>query len=503
MKAMTPEQRQRLAWLLGNFDAYASNCLKILPKMGGDLVPLVFNSAQWHLHKAIEVQRQSNNGKVRALALKGRQQGISTYTEARLMWRMATIKGLKGYVLAHEQKASDNLFTMLERYYQNLPTHVKPLLGASNAKELVLAKMDSKAEVATAGTKGTGRSGTAQFLHGSEIAFWPNADEHFAGIGQTVPDLPGTEIILESTANGTANVFHELWQLAVSGKSDYLPVFIPWFWQLEYSRDVPADFELTPDEDEYRELYGLTMGQMAWRRNKIDTDFRGDTQLFDQEYPASAELAFASSSPKALIPASLVIAARKVRDVEAIGRKILGVDPAEYGDDETSCVLRQGRVAKKVGGWQGLGPMETVAKVSLLADRLGVDVINVDATNSAGITDRLIELGYPAVRVHFGSAARQDDLYVNCRDEMWGEMLEWLRDKPASIDDSDSLGAQLTSVEKTYDSKRRMKLEPKEKMKGRGLRSPDDADALALTFYGGKAAGKDEAARFRRMRGYA
>lgn len=70
---------------------------------------------------------------------------------------------------------------------------------------------------------------------------------------------------------------------------------MPWFWRAEYQRDVPEGFELTVDEEEYRRAFMLTLGQMAWRRNKIDTDFRGDTSLFDQEYPASAELAFASS----------------------------------------------------------------------------------------------------------------------------------------------------------------------------------------------------------------
>lgn len=496
MRGLTPEQRARLAEILSVYEDYASRYLRIIPKIGGALVPLQFNAAQKFLDRKINEQRQSTGGKVRAIVLKGRQQGISTYTEGRLLWRIGTTHGIKGYVLAHEQAASDNLFKMLSRYYENLPGPVQPALGASNAKELVFSRLESRVEVATAGSKDTGRSGTAQFMHASEVAFWPNADTHMAGIGQTVADAPGTEIILESTANGTANVFHEFWQMAVAGRSDYMPVFIPWFWQLEYTRDVPAGFELTDEEREYQEAFGCTMGQMVWRRNKIDTDFKGDVSLFDQEYPASAELAFASSSPRALISAALVMAARKVRGVEPIGPKILGVDPAEYGDDETSCMLRQGRVAIKLGGWQGLGPMETVAKVTVLADRYKVDAIHVDATNSAGITDRLRELGYPAVRVHFGEAARQDDLYVNCRDEMWGEMLDWLRDKPASIPDNNSLAAQLTGVQKSYDSKRRIKLEPKEAMKKRGLRSPDDADALALTFYQG-GVGTNDASAFR------
>lgn len=482
MKGMSPAEREALARIVTTFEDYARQWLRILPKAGGDLVPLHFNSAQQHIHRAIETQRESI-GRVRAIILKGRQQGASTYTEGRLLWSVATRMGVKAYVLAHEQAASDNLFRMVDRYYRHLPAFVRPALAASNAKELVFGALGSRIEVATAGTKGTGRSGTAQFLHGSEVAFWPHAAEHFSGIGQTVADAPDTEIILESTANGTANVFHEQWQAAVNRRSDYVPIFVPWFWQAEYTAPPAADWEASREDRDYGEAYGLTQGQLYWRRRKIDTDFRGDAGQFDREYPASPEVAFASSSPRALISAALVHAARKARGVEGVGPLILGVDPAEYGDDETSVMARRGRVAWKVDGWQGLGPMETVAKVGVIADQLQPDAIHIDATNSAGITDRLAELGYPVVRVHFGERARQEELYVTVRDEMWGDMLTWLQDKPASIPDDDGLAAQLTSVERSYDSSRRSRLEPKEKMKGRGLRSPDDADALALTMY--------------------
>jgi len=339
--------------------------------------------------------------------------------------------------------------------------------------------------------------------HNSEVGFWQQAAQHFAGIGQVVPDERATEIILESTANGTANVFHELWTMAIKGKSEYLPIFVPWFWQAEYQRTTPEGFELTVDEVEYREAFMLTLGQMAWRRNKIDTDFRGDVSLFDREYPASAELAFASSSPRSLIKATTVAKARRTRDLDAVGPRIMAVDPAEYGDDYTSVMFRQGRVSRRLGKWNGLGTMETVGKVGLIADREKPDVIFVDATGvGTGVADRLKEEGYPVTRVHFGESPRDGDRYVLRRDELWGEMSEWLEDGPVSIEDDDDFASQLTSVQYGYDSKRRIKLESKEQMKDRELHSPDDADALALTFYGAGAANKgQDAAEFRRKRG--
>lgn len=496
MKGMTPADRARLAEHITDLQQYASRYLRIAIKKGGAAVPLQFNAAQLYLHKMLEEQLRSV-GKVRALVLKGRQQGISTYYEARQFRNVATNRGRRAYILAHEQDASDNLFGMFSRYYQHLPQALKPILGASNSKEIYFARLDSRISVATAGTKGAGRSATSQYVHGSEVAFWPNAMSHLEGLGQTVADAPGTEVMLETTANGTANPFHDLWQLAIAGRSDYLPIFIPWFWQLEYRREIGEDFELSHEEQEYADAFGLDDEQMAWRRAKTASDFGDQSSRFDQEYPASAELAFAGSNPRALISGLLVAKARRVRGVEGIGPRIMGVDPAEYGDDETSVMLRQGRVAQKLDGWQGAGPMESVARIAVLADAHKPDVICVDATNSAGITDRLAELNYPVVRVHFGEAPTHVEQYVTMRDEMWGEMHKWLQDQPASIPDQNSLAAQLTSVERTYDSRRRMKLESKERMKARGLRSPDDADALATTFYPYGVIGHS-AARFKR-----
>jgi hypothetical protein len=221
---LTPAQRQHAMLLLAtDFGLFAPRILKILPKEGGPSVPLRMNAAQVHLHRKVEQQR-ADTGRVRAIVLKGRQQGISTYTERRYYWRITHQHGKRAVILTHEQKATDNLFSMVDRFWKHAPSDGRPHLGASNEKELVFDILGSRYEVATAGARNTGRGGTAQFFHGSEVAFWQFAAQHLAGIGQIVPDADGTEIIHESTANGTANVFHELWQLAVKGRSEIMPL---------------------------------------------------------------------------------------------------------------------------------------------------------------------------------------------------------------------------------------------------------------------------------------
>jgi hypothetical protein len=62
---------------------------------------------------------------------------------------------------------------------------------------LTFDRLDSGYRVGTAGTRGIGRSSTLQLFHGSEVAFWPFAETHLAGILQAVADRPGTEAVKE------------------------------------------------------------------------------------------------------------------------------------------------------------------------------------------------------------------------------------------------------------------------------------------------------------------
>jgi hypothetical protein len=321
--------------------------------------------------------------------------------------------------------------------------------------------------------------------HNSEFAFWANAEDHMAGLGQAVPDLDGTEVIMETTANGVGNLCHKMSMAALKGIGDYRLIFVPWFLQEEYRSTAPSDFVLVGEEKDYAETFKLDNDQMMWRRRKIQDDFRGDVALFDQEYPATVHLAFRRVSGNPLIdPAKVALARLPERcNIDPTGNRIMGVDPAEYGDDATAIVMRQGRKVDTVIRYYKRGPMEVAGLVAVEADRWKPDAINVDCTGvGSGVADRLIELGYPVNRVHFGERAIQNDIYGLRRDEMWGEMKRWLEDQPNSLPDDDSLEADLTAPQYTYDSSRRLKLESKEVMKRRGINSPDSADALALTF---------------------
>jgi len=429
------------------------------------------------------------------LILKGRQQGCSTYVGGRFYQRSTHGKGLRTFILTHEDPATQNLFEMVNRYHEHCPSLVKPSTGAANAKELNFDVLDSGYKVGTAGTKGVGRSSTLQLFHGSEVAFWPHAETHAAGVLQAIADAPGTEVILESTANGVGNFFHKKWREAETGQSDFIAVFVPWFWQDEYRKPAPADFSLDDEEEEYAETYGLDDEQMAWRRAKI-ADL-GDPILFKQEYPATAAEAFQMSGHDSFIPPALVARARK-ENHKPSGPLILGFDPAWMGGDRHSMAFRQGRRLIKVVSRTKLNTMESAGWLKQVIDvekprRVFIDVGGV----GAGVYDRMMEWGKPysniVVPVNFGSApleppplddtGRPNGGPLNRRAEMWLKSRQWLED-PAGVQipDSDSLQADACGPSYKYDSHTRIVLESKAEMRKRDALSPDEWDAVALTF---------------------
>jgi hypothetical protein len=471
--------------LKNNFPHYASKCLNIRTK-SGKIEQFALNKAQLYVHERVEEQRE-RTGKVRAIVLKGRQQGCSTYIEGRFYWRVTHRFGVRAFILTHEEEATKNLFEMAERYHEHCPDLVKPATQASNAKELIFGGLDSGYRLGTAGNKSVGRSSTIQFFHGSEVAFWPNAKEHAKGIMQAIPDVPDTEVFLESTANGLGNYFHQQWQMAESGESEFIAIFIPWYWQDEYVKPVPEGFKPTEKEAELKELYGLTDAQLVWRRTKIvDLSVSGidGEKAFMQEYPCTATEAFQTTGEDCFISPDLVMRARKGVAPEN-GPLVVGVDPARFGDDRTSIIRRRNRLAFKLQSYSKKDTMEVVGLVHMIIKDEKPTKVFVDVGGlGAGVVDRLREMGYEdiIVAVNSGSVPLNAGRYVNKRAEMWGVMKEWLGEEPVQIPDSDSLHADLCAPSYKFDSVTRLVLEKVEDIKKRGLRSPDEGTALALTF---------------------
>lgn len=146
----------------------------------------------------------------------------------------------------------------------------------------------------TAGGEGVGRSDTINNLHLSELAFWTGDKKAtLLGLLQAVPNNPDTMVIIESTANGY-EFFKEMWDGAVAGENDYIPLFVGWNELEEYKMKYTG-FALTKKELELQETYNLSLDQITWRRWCIANNCGGDEDLFAQEYPINPQEAFIST----------------------------------------------------------------------------------------------------------------------------------------------------------------------------------------------------------------
>jgi hypothetical protein len=173
------------------------------------------------------------------------------------------------------------------------------------------------------------------------------------------------------------------------------------------------------------------------------------------------------------------------RDIEVpVGSpKLLGVDVARFGDDQTVIARRHGRKVESLVKLRGLDTMQVAAKVAEIIKAEHPDAVFVDGVGvGAGVVDRLNQLGFKVFDVLAGAKPDHNnrDTYYNKRAEMWGRMREWL--DGADIPDDLDLVNDLIGPEYGYDNKMRIQLEKKEDMKKRGLASPDCGDSIALTF---------------------
>ena len=495
---------ERLGKLKRDLTYFAAVALKVADK-SGNVVPLRFNRIQTEIHNRLEKQRREK-GRVRAIIVKARKQGSSTYVQARYTHRLwGSNRTLRAYILTHEQDATNTIFTISKRFLDHMPEALQRPLARGNAKELLFADNDCGYEVSTAGTKATGRSATFQLFHGSEVAHWPNAEEIAAGALNAVGDAQGTEIILESTAEGIGNYFYRMYQAAMRGESEYEAIFLPWFWSEDYVRPCPNEFVPSREWEEYGWVHGLEWPQLYWAyvknrdlANAVSAPHDKPCWKFMQEFPATADEAFQSSGNSFIAGTSVMRARRPAETIIGSGPVILGVDPARSGDKVgiiDRCGRRMGeRICERMD--PGGSISYVASQIAARIDRIRPDLVCIDVGGlGAGVYDPLVEWGYGdiVVAVNFGSnpisrGPTGQDMYFNRRAEMWDLLRQWLDgDTPVQIPDDDALQGDLTAAEwgegKTrFNSSQELILEEKASIKKRLGASPDLGDAAALTF---------------------
>ena len=213
-------------------------------------------------------------------------------------------------------------------------------------------------------------------------------------------------------------------------------------------------------------------------------------EMSDVEFAQEFMCDFAQAAENDLFSTELLDKAfdRKLKeeDVPSDEPLIGGGDIARYGDDSTALFRRKGYMAyANPLKWKNLNTMEVADKfiAALEGPRDKLDMLFCDVGGlGAGVVDRVQQMGYSNIsEVAFQGQAQENKRYENIRAEMYFKLREWL-EKGGALPEVEGLREELSKMQYKFSKHGRIMLTPKEEIKEKLGRSPDIADALALTF---------------------
>lgn len=306
---------------------YSANNLKVQTE-SSTLEPFTLHEVQLLLEE-IWADIEASGRLVRLYILKARRQGVSTWATGRFFWLTSCRPNKNTVLVAHEPTATEYLFGMQQRYLLNLPPEFQPQTLKNNSRALLFNNekgtgLDSAIRCGTAGVKDFGSGQRIDHLHLSELPKFPaeNQADLLISMFQTVPQKPGTAIIIEGTAKGIGGEFYKgfwacryvyeiyldedhkpAWRMTINPTADpsneYGSIFIPWFAFKEYRMPVDEDFVRTGEEEGWVKTFNLCDEQLAWYRWVLSNKCKGDLNKRNQEYPFTARGAFIGSGTPA------------------------------------------------------------------------------------------------------------------------------------------------------------------------------------------------------------
>ncbi len=302
-----------------DFALWCRECVCVTDKLTGAPVPFLLNAPQRRVLAEMEKQRRAGRP-IRLIMLKARQWGGSTLVQMYMAWmQLVRRRGWNSLICGHVKDASANIrgmYSLLLRYY---PPQLKGVGDELTEKERdrlwsfvpfeksqninYIPARDCRVTVASALAPNAVRGGSYHMAHLSEVAFWGDGDSELAGqivrsVAGSIPRMPETLVVMESTADGTDNFFHEEWERAVAGRSDKQPVFVPWH-EIEIYRKELSERErdaLFKRMDPYEmELLrgGVPLEAVAWYAEKR-REYATHEQMM-AEYPTTPDEAFTAS----------------------------------------------------------------------------------------------------------------------------------------------------------------------------------------------------------------
>jgi len=306
-----------------DFEFFAFCCVTIRDKISSADIPFKLNLGQRRLLAAMEAQRKKNIP-IRIQVLKSRQWGCSTFVQIFMKWiQFIHKKNWNSVICAHVKDAAINVRAMYENSIKQMPAiegvyfSIKPFQQTQNIKEV--PERGCRITVGTALEPDSVRSQDVKMVHFSEMAYYPatagnNPELLETSIVSSVPNIPFTMIVRESTANGEGDYFFDQWKKAKKDETVYRTVFVEWYLIDMYEtplvgkfflhtgrekKGTVSDFIATLDEYEkniWKNHPLCTLENLNWRREMAAT-LPSETKM-KQEYPSDDIEAFqASGSP--------------------------------------------------------------------------------------------------------------------------------------------------------------------------------------------------------------
>ena len=306
---LTPVEQDK-ARIREDFEFWCARCVTIKDKMSGKNVKFVLNRPQRRLLAVMEGQRTAGLP-VRVILLKARQWGGSTLVQMYLAWmQLVRHTGWNSLICGHfhaTSKSIKRMYNLLLRHYprellddeDDVPRFAK-LEGHPNVQQIT--SRDCLVLTGSSRSEDAARGYDIAMAHLSEVAYWPETPMHspddvVRSVCGSVALKPETVIVLESTANGVGDYFHDEWQRAQLNRSDKVSVFVPWHEIGIYSLPVDDAWTLWESMDEYEQMLwqtGCTLELVNWYHSKRK-EYRTH-ELMMAEYPGTASEAFATTT---------------------------------------------------------------------------------------------------------------------------------------------------------------------------------------------------------------
>ena len=297
-----------------DFEFCAATTIQIQDKETKQMIPLFLNEGQRTLIKEYERQRLSGQP-IRVLLVKARQWGGSTATQCYMYWlQRYWFENWHSCIVALDQTQAVNIRTMYKNLIAKLPSwsgHISFKRFEGTELIRIIPERGCRVQIGSAQKPDALRSFDFSLVHMSEVGLWKDTqeakgDDVAMALYSTVPDVPGTMIVMESTAKGVGNFFHKQYLAAKenlkSGAVGIRPVFVGWQADPRYTRKYNTKYRSTAefvatwtDYNWWQWEQGATLDGIYWYNQFKKAHHWTDFQM-KSEYPTTAEEAFQSKS---------------------------------------------------------------------------------------------------------------------------------------------------------------------------------------------------------------